>query len=178
MLDMNRSRRRRDLRFVRYYVVVARPFSDVERDILSGLSAWLPSIVESSRDHAVSLLVGLGVEKALLSASSQVQLGHARRTKQATRIPVEVFVAPPPSEASGDGAGPTSPGGLHPLFIGQFEIAPIGPNSTQIAVAASYRPLPGVVKRIGGRALLHRLAEAATREFMEQLGARLSRGQT
>jgi hypothetical protein len=174
MLDMNRSRRRRDLRFIRYYVVVARPFSEVERDMLSGLSAWLPSIVESARDHAVSLLVGLGVEKALLSASSQVQLGHARRTKQATRLPVEVCVAPP-SEARSDGAGPTSQRGLHPLFIGQFEIAPIGPNSTQIAVAASYQPLTGVVKRIGGRAFLHRVAEAATREFMEQLGARLSR---
>jgi len=46
------------------------------------------------------------------------------------------------------------------MFVGQFEIAAIGPNSTQIAVTASYQPLVGVLKAIGGGAVVHRVAEA------------------
>ena len=174
MLDRSPRRRRRDLRFVRHYVVVRRPFAEVERAMLSGASAWLPSIAEQARDHAVGLLLELGVERALLSGSSEVKVGRPRRTKQATRLPFEVWVGP--AEGRSNGAGRKSDYVLRLMFVGQFEIAAIGPNSTQIAVTASYQPLAGVLKAIGGGAVVHRVAEAAVREFMERLGTRLSRG--
>jgi hypothetical protein len=65
---------------------------------------------------------------------------------------------------------------VNPLFVGEFEIAPIGPNSTQIAITAVYQPVAGVVRRIGDRALVQRVAEAAAREFMEQVARQLGLG--
>lgn len=160
--NLRPTQRRQPLRFVRYYVVLARPFSEVERDLLAGVYAWLPSIAEQARDYAVRLLTEVGLEKDSLSAGSVVKLGRPRRTKQATRLPIEVRVA--------------GRHGMHSLFVGQLEIAPIGPNATQIGIAAVYQPLAGVVRRIGSRALVHRVAEAAAREFMEQIGVRLGLG--
>jgi hypothetical protein len=165
--NLRPTQRRQPLRFVRYYVVLARPFSEVERDLLAGVYAWLPSIAEQARDYAVRLLTEVGLEKDSLSAGSVVKLGRPRRTKQATRLPIEVRVA--------------GRQGMHSLFVGQLEIAPIGPNATQIGIAAVYQPqwelqLAGVVRRTGGRALVHRVAEAAAREFMEQIGVRLGLG--
>jgi len=63
--------------------------------------------------------------------------------------------------------------GLFPTMDADLEIAPLGPQMTQLAVSARYTPPLGVVGRAIDRALLHRVAEATLKDFMDRLRASL-----
>jgi len=49
-------------------------------------------------------------------------------------------------------------------------VGPLGEDRTQLAISARYRPPLGVVGRAMDRVLLHRVAEATVKDFLDRLG--------
>jgi hypothetical protein len=66
---------------------------------------------------------------------------------------------------------------LFPSLEADLEVAALGASRTQLSVSARYRPPLGPVGRVIDRALLHRVAEATIKDFLDRTGEiLLSRG--
>jgi len=50
------------------------------------------------------------------------------------------------------------------------ELGPLGEDRSQLAISARYRPPLGVVGRAVDRVLLHRVAEATLKDFLDRVG--------
>ena len=65
------------------------------------------------------------------------------------------------------------PVGLWGLLAGldaDLELGSLGQDRTQLAISARYRPPLGVVGRAADRVLVHRVAEATLKDFLDRLG--------
>jgi hypothetical protein len=58
---------------------------------------------------------------------------------------------------------------LLPGLVGELEVGSLGPQRTQIALSARYQPPLGPLGSAADRALLHRVAEATVRDFVQRL---------
>jgi len=148
--------------FLRYYVMVERPFSEVEADFVAGARRWMPAMARQANGHGVKLLSELGFDigKRRIGRRIEVKLDDPRRTEGVTLVPIHWEAA--------------TQAGLFPVLEGQMEVAALGMTATQVGISASYQPPTGFVGKIADRALLHRVAEATVRDFMERIGARLA----
>jgi uncharacterized membrane protein len=50
----------------------------------------------------------------------------------------------------------------------------LGEDRTQLAISASYRPPLGLLGRTADRVLLHRVAEATIKDFLDRIGAAIA----
>lgn len=57
--------------------------------------------------------------------------------------------------------------GLFPTVDAEFEVAPLGSGRTQLGISAQYEPPLGWLGRGMDRVLLHRVAEAAAKDFVD-----------
>jgi hypothetical protein len=64
--------------------------------------------------------------------------------------------------------------GLLPRLEADIEIGPLGQDRTQLAISARYRPPLGAVGRTIDRVLLHRVAEATLKDFLDRVGAAIT----
>ena len=60
--------------------------------------------------------------------------------------------------------------GVLPHLDANLELGSLGEDRTQLAISARYRPPLGVVGRAVDRVLLHRVAEATLKDFLDRLG--------
>lgn len=157
---MSPTKRRQPLQFVRYFVILDRPPEGVEAELLASGDTWLPSIAEDARVYGERLFSTLGIENAPLPSRVEVKLGRPRRARGLTRVPIEINAE--------QGSR------LYLVIVGQLGIGPIGPSITQLGITAAYQPQTRLIRRVGDRALLHRVAEASVRELMEQIRVRLA----
>ena len=58
---------------------------------------------------------------------------------------------------------------VFPSLEGDLEVAALGPDRTQLAMSARYRPPLGGVGRAIDRTLLHRVAEATVKDFVHRV---------
>jgi hypothetical protein len=149
--------------FIRYYVVVDRPFEETERRFISGAEDWMPVLARQADGDGSKLLSELGVRlPGGPHRPLELELGTARRTEAVTLIPLHW------------GAAEAAAGGF-PTLDGQVELARVGTSTTQIGVSATYQPPPELELKIADRAMLHRVAEATLENFLEQVADRLAR---
>jgi hypothetical protein len=59
--------------------------------------------------------------------------------------------------------------GLLPRLDADLELGSLGQDQTQLAISARYRPPLGAVGRAIDRVLLHRVAEATLKDFLDRL---------
>jgi hypothetical protein len=69
---------------------------------------------------------------------------------------------------------PTSGNGLLPDLDGDIELGPLGPGRTQLARSARYRPPLGTLGWAVDRVLLHRVAEATVKDFLDRVADALT----
>src|SRR5262249_33325982 len=58
---------------------------------------------------------------------------------------------------------------LFPRLDADIEVGELGPERTQLSISARYTPPLGAVGRALDRALLHRVAEATVRDFLDRV---------
>jgi hypothetical protein len=68
----------------------------------------------------------------------------------------------------------TGPDGLLPTLDGDLEVAPMGPYRSQLSISAMYTPPMGAFGRALDRALLHRVAEATVKDFLDRVAATMT----
>lgn len=147
--------------FLRYYVMIGRPFAEVEEEFTAGAERWMPAMAQRANGHGVKLLSELGFDAGnrRIGRRIEVKLGAPTRTAGVTLVPVRWQAA--------------TKAALFPALEGQLEIAKLGLTTTQLGLSASYEPPLGLVGKIADRALLHRVAEVTVQDFMKRIGDRL-----
>jgi len=147
--------------FVRYYVMIGRPFAEVEEEFTAGAEKWMPAMARRANGHGVKLLSELGfdVGKRRIGRPIEVKLGAPERTAGVTLVAVHWRAA--------------TKAALFPVLEGQLEIAKLGLTTTQVGISASYESPMGWLGKIADRALLHRVAEVTVQDFMKRIGDRL-----
>jgi hypothetical protein len=148
--------------FVRYYVELALPFEEVEKSLMLSARDWVPGLVEGAEAHGEVLLaeVGFGPPGKRIDKQVQIELGEPFRLASKSILPMTW-------RATGVHA-------LFPSLEADFEVAPLGANQTQLSVSARYDPPLGPVGEVIDRAVLHRIAEATIKDFLERAGEELS----
>ena len=149
--------------FLRYFVVIDRPFQEIERQFVEGPERWMPALAVEANGHGGRMLSELGFKLAgrRIGRCVELELGGPRRTEGVTLLPIKWRAA--------------SVSGIFPVLEGQFELARMGIATTQLGLSATYEPPFGLVGKIADRAMLHRVAEITVKEFVEQIAARLSK---
>jgi hypothetical protein len=148
--------------FLRYYVELPMPFDRAEPALIafpgSGLGAW----IEESGDQVDRLLaeVGFTVAERRIEHRVTIAFRDPRRLGSRTLVPMTW-------EATG-------PDGVVPTLEGDLEVATLGPNRTQLSISAMYTPPMGAFGRALDRALLHRVAEATVKDFLDRVAAAMS----
>ncbi|MBI3647205.1 MAG: hypothetical protein HY240_00345 [Actinobacteria bacterium] len=142
--------------FARYYVELPIDATFVERALLHEPETWLPGLAgkASSRGERLLAEVGFG-EDVRVGKEVEIRFGREIRVPTKTIIPLSwraVGVA-----------------GLFPELDADLEVAPLGSHQTQLSMSARYVPPLGVVGRVIDRAVLHRVAEATMKDFLDQV---------
>ena len=143
--------------FVRYFVEVPLPAARVERALLDSPAEWLSAMAGAAEERGGELLgeVGVGPLGARLGRV-RVQLGEPVHFPSMTSLPLTWE--------------PVRLEGLLPRLDADLELGALGDDQTQLAISARYRPPLGVLGRTADRVLLHRVAEATLKDFLDRLG--------
>jgi hypothetical protein len=150
--------------FVRYFVELPYPVATIEPVFTSAPDRWMSALARTADERGERLLteVGLGSKNGdlpLIGKRVGVTVGAPVRTAQRTWLPI-----------AWQAAGPSA---LFPVLDAELEIAPLGRQQTQLALSGSYTPPLGPVGRAIDRALLHRVAEATVKDFVDRVARAL-----
>ena len=151
--------------FLRAYVELKLPIAEVAAALLQTPADWIPRLASSAEEHGDQLLaeVGFPVSGRRVGKRVELEMGAPVRTPGRTWLPVTWRA--------------TGPYGIFPTLEGELEVAALGDHLTQLGLSARYKPPFGLVGESLDRALLHRVAEATIRDFVERVGAALRQRQ-
>jgi hypothetical protein len=145
--------------FIRYYLDLPMPYGDVEAALLAQPEAWVPGLARDAEDRGEHLLVEVGFaldHEHRLDKRVEIELGEPYRIPSKTLLPMSWRA--------------TGVEQLFPPLDADIEVAALGPHRTQVSISARYRPPMGAVGRALDRTLLHRVAEATIKDFLDQVG--------
>lgn len=142
--------------FVRYFIEIPRPFPQVEAALLRAPEDWLPGLARDAETRGELLLaeVGFGPPALRLEKKVEIELGQPVQFPSKALLPLSWR--------------PAGAQALFPALEADLEVAALGPNRTQLSINARYRPPLGVLGRAIDRALLHRVAEATVKDFLDR----------
>ena len=147
--------------FMRYYVELPAPVAAIEAALVQDPAAWLPGLADDARRHGTRLLAEAGFRMPVGAVTRGVVVTVGRAVRFPSKLAMPISWEP-------SGAEP-----LLPDLDADLEVGPLGPARTQLAINATYTPPLGAVGRTADRLLLHRLAEATVKRFLDQVGGRL-----
>ncbi len=149
--------------FVRYYVEIPSPFEEVEGALLRSPAGWLPGLVRTADQNGQTLLaeVGFASPGGRLSKRVEVRIGDPIHLRSKTVLPISW-------RAKGLQR-------LFPVMDADIEVAPLGQTRTQLSMSARYQAPLGAFGEAADRALLHRVAEATVKDFVERAARALER---
>ena len=143
--------------FIRYFEEIPLPYEAAEQAFTHQPETLLRRLAGEADHNGEQLEVEVGF---------RTPGGRVRRT-------VELIVGEP-MQVSGRLLVPIEWKPLHghhllPGLEGDLELGGLGPQRTQIALSARYQPPLGALGSAADRALLHRVAEATIRDFVQRL---------
>ncbi|HZD17893.1 MAG TPA: hypothetical protein VE669_07110 [Actinomycetota bacterium] len=144
--------------FARYYLELPIPFDQVESALLADPTGWMPGLLRDAEVRGERLLaeVGFAGSPRRIEKEVEIRLGKPYRIPSKTLLPMTWRA--------------TGAEELFPHLDADIEVAALGPNRSQLSISARYRPPMGVVGRALDRALLHRVAEATIKDFLDRVG--------
>jgi hypothetical protein len=147
--------------FVRYFVELPLPAEQIGEAVTRSPDTWMPGLAQETGDTGRRLLgeVGFG-ERGRIDRTVELRFSEPIRIPSKTILPIHWSSA--------------QSNGLFPSLEADLEVAPIGPNITQLALSARYDPPLGALGRAIDRALLHRVAEATLKDFLDRVAAALT----
>ncbi|HTG46058.1 MAG TPA: hypothetical protein VK646_00185 [Actinomycetota bacterium] len=149
--------------FARYFVELRMPFDTVRAALTRAPAEWMPGLAREADDAGRALLTEVG-----FGSPERIGRTVAIRFGEPITIPSKTIL---PLHWEDHRAG-----GLFPSLDADLEAAPIGPARTQLAISARYRPPLGALGRMIDRAVLHRVAEATLKDFVDRIAEALRAG--
>jgi hypothetical protein len=146
--------------FVRYFVELPLPAAEVEKAVTRSPDTWIPDLAHETNEAGRRLLAEVGFgERGRLDRTIEIRFGEPIRISSKTILPIRWSAV--------------RSNALFPSLDADLEVAPIGPRITQLALSARYEPPLGALGRAIDRALLHRVAEATLKDFLDRVAAAL-----
>jgi hypothetical protein len=148
--------------FIRYYLDLPIRSNEVEAALLAQPEAWVPGLARDAEDRGERLLAEVGFaydREHRLDKQVEIAFGTPYRSPSKTLLPMSWQ--------------PTGAEHLFPALEADLEVAPLGASRTQLSISARYRPPMGAVGRALDRTLLHRVAEATMKDFLDRVGEAL-----
>jgi hypothetical protein len=147
--------------FIRYFLEIDAPFQSVEAAPVDDPGSWIPSVARDAGDGGERLLaeVGFDAGHGRIGREVEISIGAPVRFPSQTVLPITWR---PASEAR-----------LLPVLETDLEVAPLGPARTHLSISARYKPPLGKLGRALDRMLLHRVAEATIKDFMDRAAEKL-----
>ncbi len=144
--------------FVRYFAELPFPIALVEEALLRSPGDWVPGLLRQAEDLGENLRaeIGFGPEGIRVARQVVIELGEAVRFPSRTILPLSWKAA--------------ENEGLYPKMDADIEVAALGKDLTQLSLSARYAPPLGALGRMIDKTLLHRVAEATVKDFID--GAR------
>jgi hypothetical protein len=148
--------------FIRYYLDLAVPFEDVERALLDEPATWVPGIALDAEAGGQRLLAEVGFDvdaSRRVDKEVEIEIGEPYVIPTKTMLPIAWRA--------------TAAERIFPQLEADIEIAALGAGRTQLSISARYRPPLGPVGRALDKAMLHRVAEATVKDFLDRVGERI-----
>ena len=146
--------------FARYFVELSVPADRLERALLASPEAWLPGLALEAHARGERLLADVGFgERVYVSRRVIVEVGQPLRRNSTTPLPIRWR--------------PAAASGLVPELDADLEVAALTPAAAQLSISARYTPPLGTVGAAIDRALLHRVAEATLKNFLDRIAEAL-----
>jgi hypothetical protein len=143
--------------FARYFIELPLRADVVEDVMTADPGAWLAPIAQRANIRGDHLLADVGIgERHRLERTVEIRTGDPIRAATKTVVPL-----------SWRAVGATR--GLFPTLDADLEIAPLGLEASHLAISARYAPPLGVIGQVLDRALLHRIAEATLKDFLDNV---------
>ncbi len=151
--------------FARYFVELPIDSTVVEQALTRSPESWLPGIADGANDRGRRLLAEVGFgEDVRVHKAVEIKFGDPLRIPAKTILPLTWTAAGTP--------------GLFPTLDADLEIAPLGSRHTQLSMSARYVPPLGAFGKAVDRAVLHRVAEATLKDFLDRVAEALLSGTT
>ena len=147
--------------FIYYFVQLAHSRQQVERALLEGLDG-LPTLADVAYRRGEELRARIGPGWGPAAKEVRLGVGTPWRGEAETTVPVTW-------EATG-------PSGLFPRMEADLVVGGLGTDLTQLALRGRYRQPLGSFGRAIDRALLHRVAEASVKDFVDRLAEAVEAG--
>jgi hypothetical protein len=145
--------------FIYYFVHLDLPFPEAERRLVGVVSGLDGMAVAAYREgEELRARIGLG-EPPLIAKTVRLEVGQPVAQGGTTVLPI-VWEA-------------TGTPGLFPRMEADLVVAALGPGLTQLALRGSYSTPLGLIGRALDRALLHRVAEASVKGFVDRIARAL-----
>ena len=148
--------------FIRYYLDLAVPFEEVERALLDEPATWVPGIALDAEAGGQRLLAEVGFDvdaSRRVDKEVEIEIGEPYVIPTKTMLPIAWRA--------------TAAERIFPQLEADIEIAALGAGRTQLSISARYRPPLGPVGRALDKAMLHRVAEATVKDFLDRVGERI-----
>jgi hypothetical protein len=149
--------------FLRYFLDLDDPFDRVEAALLADPASWVPGMARSAEELGERLLaeVGFAVKgEHRIHREVEISFGDPFRSPTKTRLPMSWTA--------------TGAKRLFPSLEADLEVAALGAMRTQVSISARYEPPAGPLGRALDRGLLHRVAEATIRDFLDRVGGAIA----
>jgi hypothetical protein len=147
--------------FVYYFVTIGARFDRAGSRFLHAVGSWDRCAGDAYREgEELRVRIGPGLDRQLFAKTVRLNVGTPVATESDVAIPI-VW------EATGARV-------LFPRMEGDLILAALGPDLCQLTLRGSYRPPLGPIGRAIDRTILHRVAEASVRSFVERIAAPLS----
>ena len=150
--------------FIRYYLELPKSFAEVERALLTDPGSWLPGLATEAEDRGEILFIEVGFETTgdcRIGRKVQIEVGDpVSVASRSTMLPI--------TWKPEDGSRAL------PQLDADIEISALGDERTHLAMSARYRPPFGMIGRAVDRAMMHRVAEATVKDFLDRVGDRLA----
>jgi hypothetical protein len=138
------------------------PFAEGSRALLRNPEEWLPGAAAAAHRKERQLLAAVGFEVAHVRVEKKVRIEVISLERSSAKIVLLIRW-----EAL-HGAK------LFPVFEGSLELASTGDNASRIALGGEYQPPGGAAGRAGDRSLLHHVAAATAKDFVDRVTRVLS----
>lgn len=146
--------------FARYFVELPVPADRLERALLASPEVWLPGLALEAHARGERLLADVGFgERVHVSRLVIVEVGQPLRRHSTTLLPIRWR--------------PAAASGLVPELDADLEVAALTPTASQLSISARYTPPLGTLGAAIDRALLHRVAEATLKDFLDRIAEAL-----
>jgi hypothetical protein len=145
--------------FIYYFVHLDLPFPEAERrlvEVVSGLDGM--AVAAYREGEELRARIGLG-EPPVIAKKVRLEVGQPVAQRGSIVLPI-VWEA-------------TGTPGLFPRMDADLVIATLGPGLTQLALRGSYSPPLGLIGRALDKGLLHRVAEASVKGFVDRIARAL-----